>query len=998
LGDQTTLTLSIMFGWLTVVVALYRLLGPRLATLAAVLGGCLFLVNVQVETPLPLRIQVLKNTVTGAGILLGVLVFDRQALRGARPRWSDAPMIAYAVLPMFGLLSAGWVGASDAVDEVLQRTLCWVVPYGAGRLYFGGDDGPRAVGAGVVVATLCLVPVCLFETIMGPRWYLSGLVYGTHFVPFMVERLGGWRPEGFFNDGIALATWMALGSSVAFWMWLGRGWRLGRSPAWLPPAVLVATTIACRGVYGYIGLAIGLVATLLTQMLRTRWVICAVALIAPVYIALRVSGQWDARALVAAGERLVPGRGGTVLVRLESEDQVIVQVLGRNSVLGFGNHMWNPGEVHATFKAHWPDGWWLKVFWGGGALGLAAHLAALHLVPIGLALSRPPGRPDREEAGATAWGLALFSAVYMIDSLHNASQFMPAVLAAGSIVGWSLDRRPGRPRTAPEAGKSHEGRGTESRDRAGRPMAAGSDPGRSGAPTSQVAVVAALACLLYVFGHGPVPGHEAVKLVGGLGAALLFAAAGATGAWAARRASLTRLAVYSILFAALGVSFNLALHPGHRSFAAADFLQGLAICGFAVAVVRRAVDGNVWADSVLALTPLAVHLLLRPYLPGFPGSQYLFAGQGGGYGLSLFPLCPWLTVAVLGARAARESVGVNLASAAFFGVAACYLARTDPGGDGFAKFPMNLPYALLSCAAVGVAFALARAVNVWTPSAGGARWLGHRWLVFFYVHFAVVEALRAAGLVSTWTVWALLAAASVAGTWLVARALGPFFRRFQSAAPWAILLGVIALAGVIPDLPRPVVSGIAGLAGLVFAAHYGTLAVCVANARRGNPRGFTRPPPPGTRPDRGDDSGSERAPAGGPGLAWRGESLSGTDRVRNLARLLLVLALLAVPEALEAISKRLGVSRGGSPSGGRNPSPPSPRPGGVPMLPSPDPRGPRPRPGDGPSPGSGRGSTAPPPPRPLGQNRLGWIGGLGSNGSFEGNHKGLPWDARGPAG
>jgi len=58
-----------------------------------------------------------------------------------------------------------------------------------------------------------------------------------------------------------------------------------------------------------------------------------------------------------------------------------------------------------------------------------------------------------------------------------------------------------------------------------------------------------------------------------------------------------RVAVYGLLFATLGVSFNLFIHPASRPAGTADILQGLALCGVAVACWRRVAGDRVWADS-----------------------------------------------------------------------------------------------------------------------------------------------------------------------------------------------------------------------------------------------------------------------------------------------------------------------------------------------------------------------------------------------------------------
>jgi hypothetical protein len=419
-----------------------------------------------------------------------------------------------------------------------------------------------------------------------------------------------------------------------------------------------------------------------------------------------------------------------------------------------------------------------------------------------------------------------------------------------------------------------------------------------------------------------VAGYDAIREAGGFGAALLFAAAGGVGAWAAGQVPLPRLAAFAALFAMLGVSFNLALHPVTRPLFTADILQGLALCALAVACWRRWFGAGPLSDSALVALPLLAHVVLGPLVPSVPGLHYLFDGRGGE---SLFPLFPWLTVAALGARASGETAAVNAVIAALFGAAAAALWWSDPRAGVPVKFPMNLSYALLSCASAAAAVGLAQGLARWGPAARGLGWLGRRWLVFFYVHFAVVAALNRMAPLPPWAVWALLAAGALAGTWLVAAAAAPLAAWFRRPAPWGVLAAVIVAAGVWPGLDPAVVTGVAGLAGLVFAAHYGLLAYVVANA------GSLAPPVSSPSAARHEPTRKARKPAERSDAPDPGRNLG-----RDLARFAAVLALLSAPEVVGWVS---GADPGVKPGRGRPPARPPRRsvPGRERTLPLPPP-------------------------------------------------------------
>jgi hypothetical protein len=149
------------------------------------------------------------------------------------------------------------------------------------------------------------------------------------------------------------------------------------------------------------------------------------------------------------------------------------------------------------------------------------------------------------------------------------------------------------------------------------------------------------------------------------------------------------------------------------------------------------------------------------------------------------------------------------------------------------KFPMNLTYALMSCAAISAAFTLAHGLKRRNAAARGVMWLGRNWLVFFYVHLAIVFALRRLAIGPAPVVWAVLAAGSIGATWLVVKASAPFSGRFRSLGAWAVPLALIVAAGNWPGLHPVAVSCLAEAAGLIFAAYYDTLAYVIVNFRSG---------------------------------------------------------------------------------------------------------------------------------------------------------------------
>jgi hypothetical protein len=423
--------------WLPVVAILFRVLGPRRASLIAVLAGLLLLPREAGDWLAFGTLTINKRTVSGVALLLGLIVADPRALLKSRPRPLDVPMWLFVLLPLASLAANRFQEPLVSIDQVWKNFFEWAMPYWLGRLYFGDRDGPRQVAVAIVIAGLTYLPVCVFEMVMGPKFYLLGLVYGIEPYGNMVERLGGWRPEGFLTNGIELTSWMAMTATLAAWLWFRKAWQPWRWPAWSPWLALTVVTLACRGVYGYASLALGLATATLSHLLRTRSLIAALALIAPTYIAVRVSGVWDGRQLVELAERA--GKAGTISYRLRAEDEYIKKVMEHGPVFGFGGVNSSIFDWYA--QGHlWPDGWWIHVFRAGGFVGLVAFLLALFLVPAVVALATPAGRSGRASPGAVAWGLALWLIIHMIDSLQNMAFFTMTPLIGGTVISLFLDR------------------------------------------------------------------------------------------------------------------------------------------------------------------------------------------------------------------------------------------------------------------------------------------------------------------------------------------------------------------------------------------------------------------------------------------------------------------------------------------------------------------------------------------------------------------------------
>ncbi len=189
---------------------------------------------------------------------------------------------------------------------------------------------------------------------------------------------------------------------------------------------MAVTTLLCRGVYGYAILLIGMGATGLTYLFRTRAVIVALLLITPIYAAVRYTGMWEGGAMLRLAEAVQPQRVGSLEFRLLAEREHIDLVNRHNPLFGFG-------EVARPVQ-RWPDGRWVTELGMSGLIGVGLWLLAQHLTAIGLFLKRRGG-VSIDDAG---WALAMFLALLLVNSAHNRTYMSVTPLICGALVGYAI--------------------------------------------------------------------------------------------------------------------------------------------------------------------------------------------------------------------------------------------------------------------------------------------------------------------------------------------------------------------------------------------------------------------------------------------------------------------------------------------------------------------------------------------------------------------------------
>jgi len=451
-----------LFGWIVVVLALFMVLRPLRAVIYSFVLGWLFLP--QAGLALPAVPDLTKITATSFGALLGAVIFDFGRVLRFRPSLVDAPMAAWCLVPFASSIQNGY-GAYDGLAGVLDQFAIWGAPYLVGRLYLTDFAALRELALAIIIGGLLYVPLCLLEIRLSPQ--LHRWVYGTHAHSFaQTMRWGGYRPTVFMQHGLMVGLWMTGAALIAYWCWRARAIAsIAKIPMSVVAGVLILTALLVKST-GALALLIGGLA--LVEFLRAtrggalgRLAVIALVAIAPAYLALRISGQWEGAQIADAATMLNEERGRSVAGRFAMETKMVDHAMARPA---FGWGSWDAWRVKDEMGRDITvaDSLWSIAISKYGLIGVSSLVASL-VLPALLLLSRVPLRAWSSPAVAPGASLAVMLVLYMIDSLLNAMLNPVFVLAAGGIVAlW------GRVPELRRAAMAQTQQAREARARAGR--------------------------------------------------------------------------------------------------------------------------------------------------------------------------------------------------------------------------------------------------------------------------------------------------------------------------------------------------------------------------------------------------------------------------------------------------------------------------------------------------------------------------------------------------
>lgn len=456
-----------MFGWIPVVVALFASLPPRRAAISAFIFAWLFLPTVAFQVQgLP---DYTKVSATCLGVLLGTVMFDSRSLLTIRPSWADAPIVVWTLSPIVTSYLNG-LGIYDGLSVAFETGVMWGLPYLIGRVYLGDLAGLRALAVGIFVGGLVYAPLCLLEVRLSPQ--LNRWIYGYHVAGFMqTKRLGGWRPTVFMQHGLMVGMWMTAATLCGVWLWRGRMKTLGQFPMFVLVPFLVGSTILCKSLGAFGLLFGGLCALFSSTILKTRWVMVALASIPLVYIGVRTTGAYDIHRLVPLAAMIDENRAESLEARFSNEDLLIEKALQRR-FFGWGGYNRSRIEREEAGDSVPIDGMWIIALGQRGMVG-ALSITLLAVVPGLLILRRRPSAWAHPLFAGPA-ALATLLLISAVDNLLNAMINPVFMLAAGGLVG-AFATRKGRLSlpTVSRAGVAHS---APARFMPGMPPAWGAQP------------------------------------------------------------------------------------------------------------------------------------------------------------------------------------------------------------------------------------------------------------------------------------------------------------------------------------------------------------------------------------------------------------------------------------------------------------------------------------------------------------------------------------------
>ena len=428
-GQANPIVTAALLGWFPATFALFMLLRPVRAVVAACVAGWLFLPVIEYKIAFLPAFD--KTAIICFAVLPGLMIFDLERLLRFRPGWIDLPMAAVCLGPLASSLS-NELGLRDGIVESIRETLLWGLPWLIGRICFTTREELRELAVGIFLGGLAYMPLCLYEVRMSPQLHYQ--VYGFHQHSFFQHiRYGGYRPMVFMQHGLMVGLFMASATLCGAWLYRSRSLRaLFGLPLPVFVLPLLVTTILIKSVGAIVLLFFGLALLYAIRFLRSGLPLLVPAALAAAYLIIRVTGVISSDNLVTlADATLGAERAQSLQSRLVNEDMLTVRALER-PVFGWGG--WGRARIRdeSGRDVTITDSLWIICLGNKGFLGLGGLMLVQLLPPLRLSRRLPVRQWDQPEGGAGA-ALAVVLLMWTVDNLLNAMINPLYLLVAGGL-------------------------------------------------------------------------------------------------------------------------------------------------------------------------------------------------------------------------------------------------------------------------------------------------------------------------------------------------------------------------------------------------------------------------------------------------------------------------------------------------------------------------------------------------------------------------------------
>lgn len=427
----------VMFGWIPVVLYLFKQLPARQALVVSFIAAWLFLPLAEYNLPgLP---SYNKMSATCYGILLATIIYDAGRFSSFRFGWLDLPMLIWCVCPFASSITNG-LGAYDGISAAVEQAVTWGLPYFLGRIYFDSLAGLRQLAIGIFAGGLIYIPLCLYETRMSVN--LHGLIYGfTHpSANYLVSlRYGGYRPSVFMESGLMVGVWMMAATLIGIWLWKTKAIKQlwGIPISWLVIMLLV-TFVLVKATGAYVLLVLGSFILFFAKWFRTAFPLLLLIAGISFYIYLGATGNFPGDQIVSYMSQVFDvDRVGSVKFRFDNE--IILAEKARQSII-FGWGGFGRGRVYNEFgnDISITDSLWIITFGNNGLIGLSSLTASLLLPVVSFLWLHYPASSWSHPKVAPATVLVVALTLYMLDCILNAMINPIFALTCGGISGLVL--------------------------------------------------------------------------------------------------------------------------------------------------------------------------------------------------------------------------------------------------------------------------------------------------------------------------------------------------------------------------------------------------------------------------------------------------------------------------------------------------------------------------------------------------------------------------------